>query len=111
MTRAQAQIQKFLDPDFTGVEIDPVLYSVVHDSPKGFKDPRYCLVFWARPTNAVKELVAELQGRVREIVPGKSIAVKAVIKRTSPCGFLSFSRHLTSGRTTVLTGRPRQSPQ
>lgn len=35
----------------------------------GYVDTRNCLVFWARPTPAVKSLIATIQQRLREVVP------------------------------------------
>lgn len=75
LTRSHAQVSKFLSPDFKGLEVDPVLYSLVHDA--NYKDPRNCLVFWARPTKAVKDLVGEIQRRIRTIVPGEALLALA----------------------------------
>jgi hypothetical protein len=33
-------------------------------------DPRESLVFWARPTDAVRDLVQEVQARLAELDPG-----------------------------------------
>ena len=35
----------------------------------GFKDWRNCLVFWARPPEKVRELIAEVQRRLLDVVP------------------------------------------
>lgn len=35
----------------------------------GFEDPRHCLVFWARPPQAVRSLIEEVQRRLQAVVP------------------------------------------
>lgn len=35
----------------------------------GFKDWRHCLVFWARPTEKVRNLIATVQEKLRAVVP------------------------------------------
>ncbi|KAL8954653.1 MAG: hypothetical protein Q9193_007155, partial [Seirophora villosa] len=69
-TRNAAQRQKFTDPNFDGVTIDPVLHKLVNPQRyPDFSDTRNCLVFWARPPAAVKGLVAHLQQRLQAVAP------------------------------------------
>ena len=35
----------------------------------GFKDWRHCLVFWARPTEKVRKLIATVQKKLQDVVP------------------------------------------
>ncbi|KAL8952555.1 MAG: hypothetical protein Q9222_001545 [Ikaeria aurantiellina] len=69
-TRNGLQKQKFIAKDFPGVTIDPVLHKLVNpDQYPGFKDERDCLVFWARPPSALKDLIADIQKQLLEIAP------------------------------------------
>lgn len=34
-----------------------------------YLDPRHCLVFWARPSQAVKDIIAEIQSQMRGLFP------------------------------------------
>lgn len=34
-----------------------------------YEDPRHCLVFWARPTTAVKALILQIQTRLKALLP------------------------------------------
>ncbi|KAK5166377.1 hypothetical protein LTR04_000637 [Oleoguttula sp. CCFEE 6159] len=70
-TTRNAQLKaKLLASDFPGVSIDPILHKLMHPGIEpGYVDPRHCLVFWARPTQRVKNLVAEVQRRLREAAP------------------------------------------
>ncbi|KAF2760065.1 hypothetical protein EJ05DRAFT_475082 [Pseudovirgaria hyperparasitica] len=65
--RNQQQRAKLLSNDFAGVSVDPVLYNLVNDS--SYKDPRYCLVFWARPTQHVKNLIKQIQDMIAADFP------------------------------------------
>ncbi|KAI4091967.1 MAG: hypothetical protein LQ344_003785 [Seirophora lacunosa] len=69
-TRNAAQRQKFTDPNFDGVTVDPVLYKLMNpERYPDFSDTRNCLVFWARPPAAVRGLVAHLQQRLQAVAP------------------------------------------
>lgn len=69
-TRNSQQREKLLSADFAGVTPDEIL-AKLHDPTiePGFEDWRHCLVFWARPPEAVRTLIAEIQRRLREVVP------------------------------------------
>lgn len=72
-TRNKQQRAKLLDPDFKGADIDQVLYKLLHpEEHPGYRDPRYCLVFWARPTEAVKGLIGRVQARLNKVLPGEA---------------------------------------
>lgn len=69
--RAEQQRQKLLADDFDGMVIDPILKNLV--GWPGFEDPRKCLVFWARPTQDIRALIAKVQQRLLEVAPGTRI--------------------------------------
>ncbi|KXT02104.1 hypothetical protein AC578_6667 [Pseudocercospora eumusae] len=70
VNRNAQQKQKLLAKDFPGVTIDEILMKLENpDKYSDYEDPRHCLVFWARPTTSVKKLIAEVQRRLREVVP------------------------------------------
>ncbi|CAK4033175.1 Hypothetical predicted protein [Lecanosticta acicola] len=68
--RNTQQKQKLLSSDFQGVTPDQIL-SKLEDpiAYPGFKDHRHCLVFWARPTQAVKNLIQLVQKELQDVVP------------------------------------------
>ncbi|TID22068.1 RNA ligase/cyclic nucleotide phosphodiesterase [Venturia nashicola] len=69
-TRNAQQKEKLLSPHFAGVIIDPILLRLEDsDLEPGFVDPRHCLVFWARPTEAIKSLISQIQLKLLDIVP------------------------------------------
>ena len=68
-TRAGQQRERLLSPDFGGVTIDTILHQLENDP--GFVDPRHCLVFWARPPDKVKELIEQVQSRLKTMAPSK----------------------------------------
>ena len=52
------------------MDIDPILLRLVNqDLYPSFKDPRHCLVFWARPTTDIKQLTHQIQVKLRIILP------------------------------------------
>lgn len=62
-----------LSDNFDGWKLDPVLTKL--DGPAGlrdpeFRDPRYCLVFWARPPPHVRSLIAQVQQKLKTVAPG-----------------------------------------
>lgn len=61
---------KLLDDSVEGVRPDPILVSLLNQP--GYVDPRNNLCVWARPTNAVINLVSECQKRLQELSPSKS---------------------------------------
>ncbi|KAL8726042.1 MAG: hypothetical protein Q9181_006195 [Wetmoreana brouardii] len=68
--RNAMQWEKFLNQDFPGVTIDPILHKLVNpERYLDFVDTRNCLVFWARPPAALKELIADVQQRLRSVAP------------------------------------------
>lgn len=67
--RNTQQKQKLLSPDFQGVMPDQILTKLEDPAQfPGFQDHRHCLVFWARPPQAVKNLIQKVQARLREAV-------------------------------------------
>ncbi|KAL8931831.1 MAG: hypothetical protein Q9216_007055 [Gyalolechia sp. 2 TL-2023] len=69
-TRNTTQRQKFVNKDFTGVIVDPILDKLVNpEQYPDFSDERHCLVFWARPPVDVRALIANLQTQLRIIAP------------------------------------------
>lgn len=71
--RAIQQKDKLSSPDFAGVTIDPILLKLEDQAIEpGYRDPRNCLVFWARPPQAVKDLIAEVQRRLKPVAPSES---------------------------------------
>ncbi|QDS71816.1 hypothetical protein FKW77_009661 [Venturia effusa] len=69
-TRNAQQKEKLLSPDFSGVIIDPILFRLQNpETEPGFVDPRHCLVFWARPTEAVRCLISQIQLRLLDAAP------------------------------------------
>ncbi|KAL2178234.1 RNA ligase/cyclic nucleotide phosphodiesterase [Thermothelomyces heterothallicus CBS 202.75] len=70
-TTRNAQLrEKFLCPEFSGLDIDPVLLRL--EKPEiepGFRDPRHCLVFWARPPNHIVKLACHLQSLLQKAAP------------------------------------------
>lgn len=66
--RNEGQRDKILSTDFHGLDLDPILSKLVAKTP-GFSDPRHCLVFWARPTVAVKRLVKSIQAKLIVTLP------------------------------------------
>lgn len=68
--RNAQQKDKLLSPDFTGVTVDEILARLENPNQyPDYEDPRHCLVFWARPTTKVKSLIAEVQSRLKDVVP------------------------------------------
>ncbi|KAI0389227.1 60S ribosomal protein L44 [Xylariaceae sp. FL0594] len=70
-TRRNAQQKdKFLDPDFKELIIDPYLLRLENpDLEPGFKDPRYCMVFWGRPPIHIIELLQVIQEKLQKAAP------------------------------------------
>jgi vesicle-fusing ATPase len=70
LTRNEQQKAKFLDPAFTGLILDPILQKLENpELQHGYVDPRHCLVFWARPTIEIRDLVASIQQKLRRVAP------------------------------------------
>ncbi|KAI9812587.1 MAG: transport between ER and Golgi ATPase protein [Pycnora praestabilis] len=69
-TRNSQQKAKLLAPDFSGVILDLILQKV--EDPVldvGFADPRNCLVFWARPPQKIRDLIGNIQQKLRKVAP------------------------------------------
>ncbi|KAF6817586.1 hypothetical protein CSOJ01_02296 [Colletotrichum sojae] len=65
------QREKFLSSEFKELVIDPFLLRL--ENPRmepGFRDPRNCLVFWARPPDHIVRLAAHLQALLKKVAPG-----------------------------------------
>jgi hypothetical protein len=70
--RGVQQKEKLTSPDFAGVTIDTILAKLEDQTIEpGFKDPRHCLVFWARPPPQVKAVIAEVQKRLKAVTPSE----------------------------------------
>lgn len=70
--RNQQQKDKFLSDDFKELVIDPYLLRLERpEIEPGFKDPRNCLVLWARPADHVVRLAVRLQELLRGVAPSK----------------------------------------
>ena len=68
--RNAQQKSKFLEPSFSVLEIDPILFKLVNQVQyPHFEDHRHCLVFWTRPTQAVRNLVKQIQENLKLVVP------------------------------------------
>lgn len=71
-TRNSQQKAKMLDKNFSGVNIDPILLRLCDPTIEpGYVDPRHCLVFWARPTQEVKDLILKVQKALSTVAPSK----------------------------------------
>ena len=74
MNRNEQQKAKLLAPEFPGVTVDEILAKLENTTTEpGFKDWRHCLVFWARPPEKVRSLIAEIQQRLLTVVPRMAI--------------------------------------
>lgn len=70
LARNLQQQQKFLSADFTELIIDPVLLRLERSSVEpGFRDPRHCLVFWARPPEHILKLASHVQSLLQKAAP------------------------------------------
>jgi hypothetical protein len=86
IARNANQRERLLSPEFPGVSIDYILqeleytrgknaavtYAFPENAPKRSEaeiDPRNCLVFWARPTEVVMDLLQRIQLRLKELAP------------------------------------------
>ncbi|KAF4812574.1 hypothetical protein CGCSCA5_v009091 [Colletotrichum siamense] len=68
--RNEQQKEKFLAADFTELIIDPFLLRLENPQMEpGFKDPRNCFVFWARPPDHIVRLAAHLQALLKKVAP------------------------------------------
>ncbi len=76
-TRRNAQQrEKFIDTGFKELAFDQYLLQLEDRSIKpAFRDPRNCLVLWARPPEHVIQLAARLQQLLKEKAPGKPHAL------------------------------------
>ncbi|CAM1501073.1 Fc.00g102350.m01.CDS01 [Cosmosporella sp. VM-42] len=69
--RNDQQKEKFLSTEFKELVIDQHLLRLEDQTIEpGFRDPRNCLVFWARPPDHVVRLAAKIQEMLKEVAPG-----------------------------------------
>ena len=61
---------QMLAEDFEGLQPDQILSKRLYEP--DYVDPRNCLVFWARPTLAVRNLVARCQQELQAVHPSQS---------------------------------------
>ncbi|KAK0702626.1 RNA ligase/cyclic nucleotide phosphodiesterase [Apiosordaria backusii] len=70
IARNLQQRDKFLSSEFSELIIDPFLLRLENpELEPGFKDPRNCLVFWARPPDHIIRLAAYLQQSLKQAAP------------------------------------------
>lgn len=72
VTRNEQQKAKILDDEFKGWILDEHLVKL--QGPRrdpGYVDPRYCLVFWARPPSRLRKLVEVIQAKLTDAAPGE----------------------------------------
>jgi len=70
LIRTDQQRAKLLDPGLPGVILDPILKKLEEPNlDVGYVDPRHCLVFWARPPSELRELIANIQQKLRTVAP------------------------------------------
>ncbi|KAI1270482.1 60S ribosomal protein L44 [Xylariaceae sp. FL1019] len=68
--RNAQQKNKFLDPEFKELIIDPYLLRLENPQIEpGFKDTRHCMVFWGRPPIPCLELAGLIQQKLKEVCP------------------------------------------
>ncbi|KAI8725204.1 hypothetical protein NCS52_00091000 [Fusarium sp. LHS14.1] len=68
--RNAQQAEKFLDSNFKELIIDQYLLRLEDQTVEpGFRDPRNCLVFWARPPDHVIRLAGKLQELLKQAAP------------------------------------------
>ncbi|KAL1881428.1 hypothetical protein VTK73DRAFT_3946 [Phialemonium thermophilum] len=71
VTRNAQQKEKFLSPDFKELIIDPFLLRLEDkDVEPCFRDPRNCLVFWARPPDHIVKLAVHIQALLKRAASG-----------------------------------------
>lgn len=68
INRNSQQKAKLLHQNFSGVIVDPILQRLEDQSIEpGYVDHRHCLVFWGRPPQHIKTLIAEVQKRLQKV--------------------------------------------
>jgi vesicle-fusing ATPase len=71
-TRNAQQKAKLLDANFPGPSIDPILLRLSDATVEpGYVDPRNCLVFWGRPTQQIRDMIAAVQQELTTVAPSK----------------------------------------
>lgn len=70
--RNAQQKEKFLSPDYKELIIDQHLLGL--ETKPGFVDERNCLVIWARPSDAVIRLAAQVQAKLQAAASSESKA-------------------------------------
>lgn len=99
VNRNAQQRAKLLSPDFKGVSIDEILARLEDPSIEhGFQDWRNCLVFWARPPEAVRNLISSIQQRLLRVCPNLWIMKSPDLHMTA----LEISHSLTGQQIDVL---------
>ncbi|KAJ0414721.1 RNA ligase/cyclic nucleotide phosphodiesterase [Aspergillus carlsbadensis] len=69
-TRNRQQREKILSEGFPGWSVDTILARLDGpDREDGFVDPRNCLVIWARPPPAVREVIRFVQDELKSVAP------------------------------------------
>ena len=112
-TRRNAeQREKFVGPDYKELAIDPFLFRLENaEVEPGFRDPRNCLVFWARPPEHVIQLASHLQMLLKQAAPGNTQVLPSLRNRRAgifanlgPCQDLwlmpSHRMHMTTMEVT-----------
>ncbi|GAB7347638.1 hypothetical protein MBLNU459_g4507t1 [Dothideomycetes sp. NU459] len=102
--RAKQQKEKLLAPDFPGVTIDTILKRLEDPTIEpGFKDWRHCLVFWARPPQKLKEVIAEVQKRLKAVSPNLWVMPPNSLHMTA----LEITHSLTAAEIDALVDQMR----
>lgn len=101
-SRNTQQKAKLLSADFSGLLLDPILQRLEDDQLEpGFVDPRYCLVFWARPTQKIRNLTAAIQQKLLQISPNLWLMPPEKQHLTA----LEIAHSLTDPEITTLLGQ------
>ncbi|MCJ1321189.1 transport between ER and Golgi ATPase protein [Xylographa vitiligo] len=99
MARNEQQRSKLLAPDFSEVSIDPILYQLENRRMfSAFRDSRHCLVFWARPTQAIRDLIHIIQQRLCVAAPNLWLMPADCLHMTT----LEITHSLTAPEIEVL---------
>jgi hypothetical protein len=76
-SRNENSKQQLLSQDFKGVRMDEILIGLLNES--GYMDPRNNLCIWARPTNAVVNVAAEIQKELRALAPSMVLSLSLTL--------------------------------
>ncbi|KAJ3383812.1 transport between ER and Golgi ATPase protein [Entophlyctis sp. JEL0112] len=114
--RNTAQKSKLLSPDFSGFLLDGILRRIVDE--RGFEDPRNSLVFWARPSTSVRDIIAACQAKLRAAAPNLWLmpadklhtTVLEVTHSRTPQDVAAIVAQLGAPAVAQIVGLPRTRP-